>query len=105
MNKKTFVAIMTQLQNFYNDTYPKLAELGMMSEDSAILCELDYITEAVADAIDPKNIGENLLAHDSPLVYDFIFSDLLEHVAITPEELYDYITNLYATRAEEIKAL
>lgn len=105
MNKETFVAIVEQLQNFYNETYPALAKLGMMDEDAAILKQMDNITEAVCNAIDPKNIGEWLMTHEAPLLYDFLFSDLLDHCAKTPSELYDYIVMLYAERAEEIAAL
>lgn len=105
MNKETFVAIVEQLQKFYNETYPALSELGMMNEDADILAEMDGITEAVCNEIDPKNIGEYLLTHDAPLLYDFLFSDLLVGVAKTPVELYDYIKDKYETRAEEITAL
>lgn len=105
MNKETFVAIVEQLQKFYNETYPALAELGMMDEDADILKQMDGITEAVCNAIDPKNIGEWLLTHEAPLIYDFLFSDLLKGVAKTPAELYDYIKDKYETRADEIAAL
>lgn len=105
MNKETFVAIVEQLQKFYNETYPALIGLGMINEDAAILKQMDNIAEAVCNEIDPKNIGEYLLTHDEPLLYEFLFSNLLVGVAKTPAELYDYIKDKYETRAEEIAAL
>ena len=105
MNKEAFVTIVEQLQNFYNETYPALAGLGMMSEDAAILQQMDSIAEAVCNDIDPKNVGEYLLSHDDPLFYSYLFSNLLDYAAKTPAELYDYIMKLYTERAEEIAAL
>lgn len=105
MNKETFITIVSALEEFYTDTYPVLSALGMMDEDAPILRQFDLITEAVSKDIDPKNIGELLLAHDAPLLYDYLFSDILDPFALTPSELYDYITKLYQNRAEEIAAL
>lgn len=102
MNKETFVKITDELTEFYREIYPKYDELGIMPEDNPILTAFDKILEAVHVAVDPKNIGENLLTHDTPLIFDYIFENKPASVK-TSGDLYDYIKALYEKHEEELK--
>lgn len=102
MNKETFVKITDELTEFYREIYPKYDELGIMPEDNPILSAFDKILEAVHVAVDPKNIGENLLTHDTPLIFDYIFEHKPACVK-TSGDLYDYIKTLYEKHEAELK--
>lgn len=104
MNKETFVKITDELIKFYREAYPKFEELGMMTEDGPILVAFDNILEAVHNAIDPKNIGENLLTHDTPLIFDFIFEQKPSNIR-TSGEFYDYVKELYEKNAKELEEI
>ena len=104
MKKETFVRIVDELKKYYREIYPKLVELGMMHEESPILARFDNILEVVHEAIDPKNIGEELLTHDTPLLYDYIFEDKPSNVK-TSGEFYDYVVKLYEKNAKEIEKI
>ena len=104
MNKELFVGVVDELKKYYREVYPKFEELGMMSEESPILARFDAILETVHNAIDPKNIGENLLTHDTPLIFDFIFEDKPSCVT-TSGEFYDYVKTLYEKHASEIEKI
>ena len=102
MNKETFVKIIDELTEFYREIYPKYEELGVMPEDNPILHCFDVILEAMHNAVDPKNIGENLLTHDTPLLFDYIFECKPESIK-TSGDLYDYIQMLYEKHEGELK--
>lgn len=104
MNKETFIIMVDELKTFFREFYPKYEELGMMAEDSPLLQCLDKILEATHNAVDPRNIGENLLTHDTPLLFDYIFEDKPSNIK-TSGELYDYIKDLYEKNAKEIESI
>ena len=105
MTKETFCTIMCELDNFFNHSYPQLEKLGMVHEESPILKNFDNILVAVHEAIDPKNIGENLMTKDSPLLFDYLFVERKGEKYRSFEEFYDYVQELYEKNAKEIETL
>lgn len=96
MNKTTFVNIVEALEEFYNKTYPALDALGMMCEDAPILRYFDDITATVSADVDPENIGEFYLTYDSPILFEYLYTNTLKNVVKDAAELYDFIQTKYS---------
>lgn len=104
MNKEVFTALVDELKTFYREFYPQYEKLGLMPEDSPILERFDHILEAVNADLDPANIGENLLTHDTSLLYAYIFEDKPSAVKDSGD-FYDYVKVLYEKHAAAIAAI
>ena len=68
---------------------------------SALKTQIKKFLEAVNADLDPANIGENLLTHDTPLLYAYIFEDKPSAVKDSGD-FYDYVKVLYEKHASEI---
>ena len=101
MNKEVFTALVDELKTFYHELYPQYEKLGLMPETSPILERFDHMLEAVNADLDPANIGENLLTHDTPLLYAYIF-EYKPSTVKSSGDFYDYVKALYEKHAEEI---
>ena len=96
MNKITFVNIVETLKEFYDKTYPALDALGMTFEDAPILRYFDDIAATVSADVDPENIGEFYLTYDSPILFEYLYTNALKNVVKDAAELYDFIQTKYA---------
>ena len=101
MNKEVFTVLVDELKTFYRELYPQYEKLGLMPETSPILERFDHMLEAVNADLDPANIGENLLTHDTPLLYAYIFEDK-PTAAKNSGDFYDYVKLFYEKHAAEI---